>query len=57
MADDMLRDDPPTPRPRHAFQVDVETFRHTLARLPAVRNPWLRETLHSLTHRMYTRLV
>ncbi|MFG3531904.1 hypothetical protein ACGF8B_34985 [Streptomyces sp. NPDC047917] len=45
----VLRDDPPAPRPRHAFRADPETFRHTLVRMPAVRSPWLREILQNLT--------
>ncbi|MFD8745582.1 hypothetical protein [Streptomyces sp. NPDC059616] len=49
---DVLRDYPPTPRPRHAFRADPEVFRHTLARLPAVRSPWLREILQNLTQHM-----
>ncbi|MGD1222122.1 hypothetical protein AB9Q10_27295 [Streptomyces krungchingensis] len=57
MADGALRDDPPIPRPRHAFQVDTQAFRHTLARLPAARSPWLRETLPRFTHPTHTRLV
>ncbi|MFF0382345.1 hypothetical protein [Streptomyces sp. NPDC004286] len=33
---DVLRDDPPPPRPTYLFQPDRETFRHTLARLCAI---------------------
>lgn len=38
-----LRDDPPPPRAPHPFRADARVFRHTLARLPAVSAPWLRE--------------
>lgn len=44
----VLRDDLPMPRPRHLFRVDPRAFRHTLARLPAVRTPWLREILDNV---------
>ncbi|MEV7797218.1 hypothetical protein AB0O68_35575 [Streptomyces sp. NPDC087512] len=49
-----LRDDfdAPAPCPRHLFRADPEVFRHTLVRLPAVRNPRLREILDNLTHHM-----
>ncbi|SDW33566.1 hypothetical protein SAMN05421504_101298 [Amycolatopsis xylanica] len=41
--DGVLRDDPP-PAPRWPdVRVDREVFLHTLARLPAVRQPWLRD--------------
>ncbi|MEV7536120.1 hypothetical protein ACIQNV_28010 [Streptomyces hydrogenans] len=39
----VLRDDPPAPRPDHHFDVDPRVFDTTLARLAAVRGPWLRE--------------
>ncbi|GAA2774568.1 hypothetical protein [Kitasatospora cinereorecta] len=42
---DVLRDDPPPLLPNYLFRVDWGTFQHTLARLPAVRSPWLR-TIH-----------
>ncbi|AXG79444.1 hypothetical protein [Streptomyces paludis] len=45
----VLRDDPPAPRPRYPFRADPGTFRHTLARLPAARSPWLREILGNIT--------
>ncbi|MFD1659168.1 hypothetical protein ACFSL4_13340 [Streptomyces caeni] len=51
-----LRDDPPPPRPHHLFRADSGTFQHTLARLAAVRSPWLREILENLTQHMHTRL-
>ncbi|MFI8522068.1 hypothetical protein ACIGEZ_30265 [Streptomyces sp. NPDC085481] len=39
----VLRDDYPLPlRPRGLFRPDRHVFRHTLARLPEVRLPWLR---------------
>ncbi|MFB7534412.1 hypothetical protein ACFC0C_40660 [Streptomyces sp. NPDC056178] len=56
MPDGVLRDDPPAPRPHHAFRVDPEVFRHTLVRLPAVRSPWLREILGNFTQHMRARL-
>ncbi|MEU9345437.1 hypothetical protein AB0D74_29965 [Streptomyces sp. NPDC048278] len=40
---DVLRDNPLPPRPRQLFRADPRTFQRTLARLPAVRSPWLRE--------------
>ncbi|MFV2117547.1 hypothetical protein ACE14D_03510, partial [Streptomyces sp. Act-28] len=39
---DVLRDDPLPLLPDRLFRADGETFLHTLARLPAVRSPWLR---------------
>ncbi|MFJ4340433.1 hypothetical protein [Streptomyces sp. NPDC088915] len=48
MPEDVLREDPPPPLPRHSFRADRETFRHTLVRLPAVRSPWLRTILDDL---------
>ncbi|MCX5335656.1 hypothetical protein [Streptomyces sp. NBC_00140] len=45
----VLRDDLPMQRPRHLFRADPRAFQHTLARLPAVRTPWLREILDNLT--------
>jgi len=36
------RDDPLPPHPPMPFLPSMEAFRHTLARLPAVREPWLR---------------
>ncbi|MGW1104230.1 hypothetical protein [Streptomyces sp. NPDC002540] len=56
MPDGVLRDDPPAPRPHHAFRVDPEAFRHTMVRLPPVRSPWLREILGNLTQHMRARL-
>ncbi|MFF1909320.1 hypothetical protein [Kitasatospora sp. NPDC058218] len=42
-------------RPQYAFRADPRTFQHTLARLPAVRSPWLHEIL-DLTLDMRSRL-
>lgn len=43
MPDDVLRDDPPPPAVDDDFRFDRGAFHRTLARLPAVRSPWLRE--------------
>ncbi|MET9554504.1 hypothetical protein [Streptomyces sp. NPDC006645] len=48
MPDSVLRDYPSAPRPRYSFRADPDAFQHTLVRLPAVRNPWLREILQNL---------
>ncbi|MEW2396771.1 hypothetical protein [Streptomyces sp. NPDC046862] len=56
MPDGVLRDDPPAPRPHRLFRADPGAFQHTLARLPAVRSPWLREILENLTQHMRARL-
>ncbi|WP_333748537.1 hypothetical protein [Streptomyces sp. IBSBF 2394] len=45
---ELLRDDPPAPRPGHLFRIDAGVFRHTLLRLPAACDPWLREVLEHL---------
>ncbi|MFF2076741.1 hypothetical protein ACFVXG_18515 [Kitasatospora sp. NPDC058162] len=37
-----VRDDPPPLRPDRLFEPDRRLLRHRLARLPAVRQPWLR---------------
>ncbi len=49
---DVLRDDPLAPLPPQPFRADPRVFHRTMARLPAVRSPWLREILkqNSLTH-------
>ncbi|MFJ9648345.1 hypothetical protein [Streptomyces sp. NPDC101206] len=52
LPDGVVRDDPPAPLPRRPFRADPGVFHHTLARLPAVRSPWLREILENLTHHM-----
>lgn len=46
---DVLRDDPLPPRPNYLFRADRGTFQHALVRLPAVRSPWMRTILESLT--------
>ncbi|WP_460066405.1 hypothetical protein [Streptomyces sp. YKOK-I1] len=43
MPDGVLRDDPLPLRPYRLFHPDSRVFLQTLARLPAVRRPWLRE--------------
>ncbi|MER7856406.1 hypothetical protein ABTZ98_28195 [Streptomyces bacillaris] len=48
LPDGVLRDDPPAPHPRSLFRADPGVFRHTLARLPAARRPWLREISENL---------
>lgn len=55
LPDGVLRDDfdAPAPRPRHPFQADPRTLQHTLVRLPAVRNPWLREIVDNLTQHLH----
>ncbi|WP_369354776.1 hypothetical protein [Streptomyces sp. cg2] len=45
---DVLRDDPPLPRPCRPFRADQGTFQQTLVRIPAVRSPWLREIVDNL---------
>jgi hypothetical protein len=42
---DIIRDEPPPWRPDYHPRVDRGTFQHVLARLPAVRSPWLRQVL------------
>ncbi|MEU2870785.1 hypothetical protein ABZ769_16520 [Streptomyces olivoreticuli] len=42
MPDGVLRDDPLPLHPMRLFQPDWKVLLHTLARLPAVREPWLR---------------
>ncbi|MEU9111100.1 hypothetical protein AB0D04_04670 [Streptomyces sp. NPDC048483] len=42
LPDGVLRDDPLPMHPRGLFQPDRQVFLETLARLPAVRQPWLR---------------
>ncbi|MFE2729031.1 hypothetical protein [Kitasatospora sp. NPDC059327] len=50
LPDGVLRDDfdPPSVRPDRLFRIDLAVFRHTLVRLPAVRDPWLRALLDGL---------
>ncbi|MEU7986650.1 hypothetical protein AB0B56_17430 [Streptosporangium canum] len=42
LPDGVYRDDPPPPLPSGPFRLDRQMFLHTLARLPEVRQPWLR---------------
>ncbi|MFI6859808.1 hypothetical protein ACIBKZ_07845 [Streptomyces sp. NPDC050421] len=56
MPQDVLRDDPLPMLPSYLFRADRATFQHTLARLPAVRSPWLRTILANLTHGTWTEL-
>jgi hypothetical protein len=55
--DGVLRDDPPTPNVHDVFRIDWGVFQRTLARLPAVRTPWLREIHDNLTQHMRTGLL
>ncbi|AQU68068.1 hypothetical protein BBN63_19425 [Streptomyces niveus] len=45
----VLRDDPPLPRAHHRFRADWRVFQHTLVRLPAAGDPWLRKILEDRT--------
>ncbi|MFJ4467471.1 hypothetical protein ACIP2X_08240 [Streptomyces sp. NPDC089424] len=56
LPDGVLRDDPPTPSVHDVFRIDWQVFQRTLARLPAVRTPWLREIHDNLTQHMRTGL-
>ncbi|MFG3285593.1 hypothetical protein [Streptomyces sp. NPDC048111] len=53
---EVLRDDPLPPLPHRPFRADRGTFLHTLARLPAVRDPWLRTIVENLTQSTLTDL-
>lgn len=53
---EVLRDEPLPPHPNHSFMADRETFRHTLVRLPAVRSPWIRTILASLTQQRFANI-
>ncbi|MHA5053647.1 hypothetical protein [Streptomyces sp. SD15] len=56
MPDGVFRDDPLPPRPWGLFQPDLRVFLHTLARLPDVRQPWLRGIHDRVKDRPYSRL-
>ncbi|MFJ5047081.1 hypothetical protein [Streptomyces sp. NPDC088719] len=45
---DVLRDDPPPQLPHSLFRADRHMLQYTLARLPAVRAPWLRTLYETL---------
>ncbi|MFF5718771.1 hypothetical protein [Streptomyces buecherae] len=49
MPQGVLRDHPLPLLPHYLLRPDRGTFRHTLVRLPAVRNPWLRTILENVT--------
>ncbi|MFI1401142.1 hypothetical protein [Streptomyces sp. NPDC020681] len=55
MPDGVLRDDPLPPYPLGLFRPDSELFVHTLARLPAVRQPWLRRIYDQVKGHPYAR--
>ncbi|MGO1050359.1 hypothetical protein [Crossiella sp. CA198] len=50
----VLRDDPLPRHPLGPTRPDLDVFRHTLARLPAVREPWLREIYELVRERPYS---
>jgi hypothetical protein len=53
MPDDARRDDPPPRLPAGPFGPDSAVFLSTLARLPEVRQPWLREIYDHVTGHPY----
>ncbi|MFJ8110215.1 hypothetical protein [Streptomyces sp. NPDC096132] len=55
MPDGVLRDDPLPLRPQWLFHADSRVFLDTLARLPAVREPWLRGIFDRVDGQGYTR--
>ncbi|WP_326573512.1 hypothetical protein OG889_01375 [Streptomyces sp. NBC_00481] len=55
LPDGVQRDDPLPMRPWSPFRPDSAVFLHTLARLPAVRRPWLREIYDRVRARPYDR--
>ncbi|MFE4825891.1 hypothetical protein [Streptomyces sp. NPDC056672] len=55
MPDGVFRDDPLPPYPHQLFRPDGEVFLHTLARLPAVRQPWLRGIYDRVVRHPYAR--
>ncbi|MFF2007577.1 hypothetical protein ACFVWY_00690 [Streptomyces sp. NPDC058195] len=50
---EVCRDDPPPPHPWGPFRPGAEVFLYTLARLPAVRLPWLRAIYDRVRERPY----
>ncbi|MGK5637154.1 hypothetical protein ACSNOK_02365 [Streptomyces sp. URMC 126] len=48
-----LLDFPPPPRPWRLFGPETDAFLHTLARLPAVKEPWLRAIYDRVRGRRY----
>jgi hypothetical protein len=55
MPDGVLRDDPLPPHPNGPFRPDSRVFLHALARLPAVRQPWLRGIYDRVQDHPYAR--
>lgn len=55
LPDGVLRDDPLPLRPHSLFRPDPRIFLHTLARLPAVREPWLRDIHERVSENPYRR--
>ncbi|MFP3986384.1 hypothetical protein U9R90_02555 [Streptomyces sp. E11-3] len=55
MPDGVLRDDPLPLRPRELFRPDSRVFLDTLARLPAVDQPWLRRIYEHVKDAPYAR--
>jgi hypothetical protein len=53
MPDDARRDDPPPLLPSRPFRPDWGVFLYTLARLPEVRQPWLRAIYDHVKDRPY----
>jgi hypothetical protein len=53
LPDGVLRDDPLPPHPWGPFRPDSEVFLSTLARLPAVQEPWLRRIYDQVNHSPY----
>ncbi|MFV8132944.1 hypothetical protein [Streptomyces syringium] len=55
MPDGVLRDEPLPRHPWGSFRPDSRVFLHTLARLPAVRQPWLRQIYDQVKDHPYAR--
>ncbi|MEU1722138.1 hypothetical protein [Nonomuraea sp. NPDC005692] len=53
MPDEVRRDDPPPLLPWNPFRPDWDVFLRTLARLPEVRQPWLRAIYDQVRDRRY----